>query len=156
MWEYIAGLFDGDGCPSIGMKSRLSEKKRSILIAASISAGDRERFKPIKNFLLQNNVICCVSKGAKGKHKTKDGWRQHTSYQLQIIEQKSLKIFLQSIYPFVLFKKKQIEILLEALRLKEELKSKGLKIRDNFYLFDELRHELHKYSRKGPRKLLKW
>lgn len=78
------------------------------------------------------------------------------TYHFYIGSHNGLKKFCEMIYPYLIFKKKTCEIIMEALRLKEEIKEKGEFIKDNFFLFDQLRHDLHKYARKGPKDLKPW
>lgn len=141
MWEYIAGLFDGDG--SVSISKSVSNKIPSINLKVVIT-GDRKHMETIKRFLeienIKSNIYC--------------GSPQNS---LVIHNKKKIKRFLQNILPYVIYKKNVCKIMLEAVNLKERLKSKGYgEINKNLHLFDGLRHELHKYSRKGPRKLKSW
>lgn len=154
MWQYLAGLFDGDGCPSI---AKVKRKNPNVQFRAIITGRNKEQFKKIVLFLKEQDIYAGVYKANIGKHKTKDGWRKHTSYKLCIASNAGVKKFMENIFPFIIFKRQQCEIMLNAVRLKEEIKAdKNRKIVDNFDLFDKFRHELHDLSVKGPRELKPW
>lgn len=150
-WSYVAGLFDGEGHPSISLRK---DVRGSIQIRAVITNNDEKGLISVKKFLWQNNVYAGVCLGIKGKDE--NGWRKQSSYRLQISSNEGVEKFLENIYPFVVFKKIQCEIALKAIKLKNELKNNKKTIIHNLPLFDELRRELHKYSNKGPRILKSW
>lgn len=150
-WKYLAGLFDGDGSPHI---FQTRTKKHPNLCFKMKITGTKEAFIPIQQFLKENGILAGIYKSNKGKDRK--GWRQKTSYRLVISNFDGIKIFCQKIYPYIHLKRKQCEIMLQAIALKEKIKEEGKLIQNNFHLFDKLRHELHKLSRKGPRKLKPW
>lgn len=152
-WSYIAGLFDGDGHPSIALKNQLP---RSIQITARITGGNKEQFRPIKDFLKQSEIHAGIHRSSIGKHKSKAGWRQHTSYVIQISGRDDAIKFFEMILPHILFKRKQCEIALKGLKFWKYLSECGKSVEDNLHYFDKLRHELHKYARKGPKTLKSW
>lgn len=152
-WKYLAGLFDGDGNPCIYLMIKKTGSP-SLGFRMAIT-GTKEGFIPIKIFLKENGIYAGIHKGNK-VHKRKDNWRQNTTYRLTIGSFDGIKKFCEMIYPYIHLKRKQVEIMLQAIALKEKIKKERKFLKDNFHLFDELRHELHKLSRKGPRKLKPW
>lgn len=144
-WAYIAGLFDGEGCFSIFLRNK-THKYPNIGVKASIS-GDDEHLKIIGHFLYGEGIISCISKKSKINSQ---------AYDLTLSSFDSVKVFINKITPFLILKKPQVELVLEAIKKKEELKLSHNKIYKNLRPFDELRRKLHEYSRKGLRILKPW
>lgn len=150
-WIYIAGLFDGEGHFTIALQKRKA-KSQAILFVASITGESKKAWQPISSFLEKENISFSYHINKKIY-----GWTKHESCAILIQRDKDTKKFAEKIYPFLIFKKPQCKIILKAIKLKEELKKKYYgAIIDNLNLFDELRHELHKYAKKGPKVLESW
>ena len=143
-WSYVAGLFDGEGCFTIFLRNK-THKYPNIGVSATI-AGDVKHLKIIGQFLSKEGIIFCITKNGK----------KGMVYHLILSSFDSVKLFIGKILPFLILKTPQAEIILEAIRKKEEMKSSNNKIYKNLRHFDKLRRELHKYSRKGPKILRSW
>ena len=154
MWAYIAGLFDGDG--NFFIMYKRSKKSASIGVGLQISSSTPKNLKPMISFLKENGIYMGIY-GVSEEQKAKDDWRTHGTYILSVQKQKSVKKLCLSMYPHLLLKKDTCDIILDIIRLKEEIKQdKKRKIVDNLHIFDVYRYKLHSYSRKGIRTLKPW
>jgi len=156
MWEYLAGLFDGEGCPNISKSVKWKNPLKpveGVFIKLEIT-GESNHLHLIKQFLMDEGIYSGVLVGNKGKEI--NGWRVNTSFKLVISSHNGVKLFLINILPFLLLKKDVCKITLEGIFLKEQLKNKYGAISENLYLFDKLRHKIHKYARKGRKTLKSW
>ena len=74
--------------------------------------------------------------------------------QIQIAAEKSIRKFIESVLPHACLKKRQLEIILDAVNLRAKLRQdKKRTISGNEHLFNEYREELHSLARKGPKTL---
>ena len=153
-WEYIAGLFDGEGHVSIAL-SHHGKIYPSVSITVRITNSDGESLLLIKDFLNKNKVVSFISKYAIGTKK-KGEYRTRDIYHLYIGSTEGVTLFCKNISPYSLIKKRQIEIALEAVALKKTLWENNQCVKDNLDLFDKFRHELHKLAHKGRKTLKIW
>jgi len=137
-WSYVAGLYDGEGSSAIFSRVK-KHRFFSCGIAIQIS-GQKKHLDLVKNFLNSEGIKCGV-----------------TILNLQIQSFDSVKLFISKVVPYIILKKPQLEIMSEAVALRDNLKlfGKGAIVR-NSDAFDKLRHRLHAHSRKGPRELKEW
>jgi len=141
-WSYIAGLFDGDGCPSIFTSTHKKRKSISPSIGAKIMiiTSTPEKFGLLIDFLRKNNIYI----------------KKYGTKQLVIHRQNDVEKFCLNIYPHLMIKNQQIRYTLIFLYLKKQIKEcRHSTVMENLDVFDKIRHKLHKYSRKG-RKLKRW
>ena len=157
-WSYIAGLFDGEGHFSICLSSSSRKSSdTSVRIIASISGENEKKMQLIKNFLNEGGIFTSFGTYYTDYYSKNIGWQKGKATHLQISSFDGVTLFVNNIYNYLIFKKPQCEIVMRALKLKKDLKAIGRgKIKENIYQFDELRHELHKYARKGPKQLKSW
>jgi len=144
-WSYIAGLFDGDG--SVGIARRpIKHGSTGVYILIYITSSNVEFLLTLSEWMKKRGISANVVS------------RNNTSTpRLQIGAFDSLKNFVKETLPYVILKKRRLEIILEALELKEKLKNdKNQTIMGNLPLFNEMRHELHSLAMKGPKKLIAW
>ena len=145
-WEYIAGFFDGEGHVAISLSyGGRTHLYPNVTTQLTITNSEKKPLLTIKDFLSKNNITSYFWYGKKEK-----------IYRLFIGNLKGVTLFCNNVSPYSLVKERQLEIVLEAIKLKEFLKENNQLIKDNLDLFDELRQELHSLSHKGPRILKKW
>jgi len=154
MWEYLAGLFDGDGSVSISLHANKSIRSSSISIKAIITTSDPEPLQPILDFLEEQG---CISGTYSQINTTTNKLSTGPIYNLQIQNSDGVKKFLLNIQPHLLFKSKHCKIALEAIEQKQKFRDDPTTtVLDNLRCFDDLRHELHKLRKKGPKTLKSW
>ena len=154
MWEYIAGLFDGEGHVSISLTYH-RKLYPEVSIYIRITNSDGKSLLLLKDFLIKNNVKSYVTKYTVGEKKKSEP-RNRDVYYLQIGSVEGVALFCKNISPYSLIKKRQIKIASEAVALKKKLWENNQRVNDNLVLFDKFRHELHKLSQKGPKTLKIW
>ena len=138
-WDYIAGLFDGDGCFSIG-----KTPQNTLVLSAIITAKRTDFLETICKWLETEDVYAKINK--KG-----------TINNLIIRSGESLFVFLDCIKDCVILKKEHVEIMMRATKLRRNLREgENTTIKANLKRFDVFRHELHALSVKGPKKLKVW
>lgn len=143
-WEYVAGLFDGEGSCNLGIYS--TNTRRGVSLGVVISSITLNALLDVKSFLRQNEITCCIYKSGKGSLKCQ-------VYHLEIQGNDSMLRFIDAVLPFSLMKKEVLSVLQEAIELKTSIKESGGKIYENFESFDKLRKRLHGFTTKGPRTL---
>lgn len=143
-WDYIAGLFDGDGNGTISFcRSRYSY---SVRIMVKLAVSD-EVMIPLLNFLKEENVISYSKEVYNHYGKTK---------YLEIYKKNSVEIFVKGLLDRCYIKKKGLVILWEALQLKKRIKTKKGRIVNHLKEFDLLRHKLHSLAKKGRKELVEY
>ena len=149
MWEYLAGLFDGEGCFSIA-KIRNDKGSINIIFNATFT-GEREHLEMIRQLLLTENVHCYMT-----STKNPIGLQTRPAFKLQIQNRDAIKTFLQKTKQFILLKKPHYKIMLEAITFKESLPKLSSATIANLSTFDSYRQRLHQYRKKGPKNLKPW
>lgn len=150
-WSYAAGLFDGKGCVSIGFNHKGSYW---IITPMIIFSGSSTLMENLKNFLERENVKANISKSSPSKLFPE----AKGTYSIYIIRWEGCKRVCSYIWDEVIEKKPVIELLRKAIELHTEcirrrrIGGKLFTIQDLKEL-DRIRHEIHKYARKGPKKL---
>jgi len=143
---YIAGLFDGDGHFTIGI--RAEKRRNSARFAVAFKAGITSYsylflfyiHEKLNEYDIDNRL-----------NKTAD------LYRIEIGKKKMLEKFIRLIEPHLILKVKQKNIILNAMHLHTELKNnKSLTITDNIHLFHPYREQLHKLARKGRKEIKKY
>lgn len=142
-WLYVAGLFDGEGCVAMA-KDTHNVVKLKIFISASY-APTREA---LRSFLAQGGITT-----SEYSNINKFG----RSHNIEIQSWDGCEKFLNSVFPYVLEKRRHLEIAKEAIKLHKRVKAEGKgagvrRIKD----FDVLRHKLHALANKGPALTKKW
>jgi len=108
--EYFAGFFDGEGSVSVIPHKKYS---KSIIVMAQISQVDPRPLILAKE-IFGGNLACHKSKKPNGSQ-GKDIWKWAVTH-------KDAENFLQSIQPYVIVKKKQIDI---ALKIRSLIRVRG-------------------------------
>lgn len=104
--EYVAGLFDGEGCVTILKSKRKGRKNYQFHLQVAIA----NTFKPILDMIQKQFGFGSVGMCNHGNEK------HSISYQLRITGEDTER-FLNLIYPFTVIKKSQIEVGLEFRKL---------------------------------------
>lgn len=115
---YIAGFIDGEGC--IGIYQRHKGKdKGHYEPKVSIGQSNKEILEKILKMMdnLKSSYVSLSCKGTIG-NRTKD------YYQLNIFRLSSIKELLEEIYPYLILKQKQAEIMLNFVNHRLTLKNK--------------------------------
>lgn len=139
-WDYIAGLFDGEGSVSIAFH-------KSLKIEVKISSSSEEFRKAIRSFLKDSDIV-----SRSWSEQVKLG----TTGGVSIASWEDATKFIKEIEDKIVEKKEKVRIFKKALVLHNALKEKGDKIVDHFPEFDAIRKELHKTSKKGKKELVDW
>lgn len=103
-WAYFAGLFDGEGCVSV-MESRVSTKRTASHVVVRIAMVDPQAVIRLSQLL------------PYGRLKVQDGKPQAVSHRrdqfLWYAVSYAAECFLRSIAPYVLVKKRQVQLAIE-------------------------------------------
>lgn len=151
MWSYLAGLFDGDGSVHIGRS--VKKGRGSIYFNVRITTCHLEASTPIIGFLISEGVLNPKNKNIYAANRT----HKRQIYRITICSTPKVEQFIRGIYPHLIYKRKQCDVLLQAIKEKNRIKlTPNMNIADNVPIFDVFRHELHKLSTKGPRTLKSW
>lgn len=141
-WDYVAGLFDGEGCVSF----HLTERAFKLRIVFTCS--DENLRERLISFLRDNDIYCVTI-----PHKNRLG----LSVDVAIIRWKSISLLLDSLVNRTIIKKKQLEIAKQILTLRDKAKDEGRgAMLEHSAEFDVLRHELHSLAKKGRKDLKIW
>ena len=97
--EYLAGLFDADGCASSYLQRNKKSNKTVQVHSCEISMTNKEVIYWVKNFLGFGNIHYRAKVGGMGK---KPQWRYRASHRL------ALK-FANKILPHSIVKKKKLQ-----------------------------------------------
>ena len=160
MWEYVAGLFDGDGSFSIalsraGLQKNNGKTHVSVNFNAKITTCHLRKSKPIIDFLVNEGII---SRKTKIAYRTSQNspYQRTPTFHISINTNKGLEKFVNGIFPHVILKREQCSIMLRVFEERKKIKDRGERYIDNLEVFDDLRHALHDLSVKGPRTLKPW
>lgn len=141
-WDYVAGLFDGEGCVSF----HLTERAFKLRIVFTCS--DENLREMLIGFLKDNDIHCVVI-----PHKNKLG----SSVDVAIIRWNSISLLLDSLLDRTSVKRKQLEIAKQILTLRDKAKDEGRgAMLEHSAEFDALRHKLHSLAKKGRKNLKAW
>ena len=149
-WDYLAGYFDGDGSTSIAVvrkKGRIMSLHPMLVFNGSEGTIDE-----IRDFLHSHKTISDDNRTYPTAASKKNHWG--SEWVLQINATYSVERLCQELGTLVLEKKRHLQILLEILTIKKQLKAEGKQIIDNLNLFIPLRNELHSLAKKGRKELL--
>ncbi len=148
-WSYIAGLFDGKGCANVGFQHRGPYWTVTPSIIFSVSSHLAEH---LKNFLERERVNARVSSARPGVFP-----EAKNTFKVSITNWDGCGKICSYIRDEVVEKKQVIELMMNAVQLHDERRKRRIKGKlftvDNLREFDRIRHEIHKRSRKGPKKL---
>ena len=150
-WSYIAGLFDGEGCACVSFKKNGPYWTVTPILFFS---GSLNLLEQLKHFLQRENVKAGIYKippsrifpEAKG------------TYSLSVVRWEGCKRVCSYIWDETIEKRAVIQLLRDAINLhdtcirRRPIRGKLLTVED-LKTFDRIRHEIHKYARKGPKKL---
>jgi len=150
-WDYIAGLFDGDGSVAISSSipstaPHIKRKRyRSLKMIISITSINRDFLSKLCEWFEEQGMRATISSA-----KTR-------SPKVQIAAHASVRKFVDNVLPRVHLKKRTLEIMGEALDLRAQLKQDESKtISGNLHLFNGFREELHSLAMKGRKTLTLW
>ena len=150
-WDYIAGLFDGDGSVAISSATpstapHIKRKRyKSLSIIIQITSIKRDFLTDLCKWFEEQEIKAIISSS-----KTR-------SPKVQITAHASVRKFVDNVLPRIHLKKRTLEIIGSALDLKEQLKKDENKtISGNLHLFNKFREELHSLAMKGPKTLAVW
>lgn len=147
-WSYVAGLFDGKGCVSIGFHHKGSYW---IVTPIMVFSGSLTLSENLKSFLERENVKAAIYKSSQVFPEAKG------TYNVSITRWEDCKRVCSYIYDEVIEKKPITELLRKAIELHDNRKRKRIRGRlfspEDLKEFDKIRHEIHKYARKGRKKL---
>ena len=125
-WEWLAGFFDGEGSVSIHLtftKSRVKSRNIVPRMKVMIPQTQREKLEEIKNFLEYGRI-----------EKAGFGYSGNRAYMIAITNCKDAEKFAKSIMPYINFKRRLFELLLEFTNLVQKRKrgAGNLWLRDDF------------------------
>ena len=136
--SYIAGFLDGDGSIYVRAKPNLTYKygfQIAPYIVLFQSKKDQENF-----------TLLCALIGSGHMRERKDGILEYTISRIDAIKE-----FLECIYPFVILKKEQIELMLKIIEHKSKIQDQS-DFKNLLRLVDSYR-ELN-YSKKRKQRIL--
>lgn len=149
-WSYIAGLFDGRGCVNIGLQHRGPYWTVTPSIIFSVSSNLAEH---VKNFLERERVGARVSSARSGGIFPE----AKNTFKVSITNWDGCGKICSYICDEVVEKKQIIELMMNAVQFHDERRKKWMRGKlftvNDLREFDRIRHEIHKRSRKGPKKL---
>lgn len=141
-WDYIAGLFDGDGCANFAMKWGKAPQSinKSISVSPLIQlAVSGDVIEPLSDFLLKEDIAFLLRNKRKTEYIIIPRWKSGEKFVKNIIEQCYIK-------------KAPLKLMLEGFELHTQLKKdKATRINKHLDEFQQLRIKISKYGRKGNR-----
>lgn len=135
--EYLAGLFDGEGCVNLAINPN------GVTIELQITNNSQAILEASSEFLHSQNVMSAFQTVF-----TK--WGNTRRLRCSGAEAKSMA---ELLLPHVITKRRHLEIVLEACLLRKHLQETGQKVKDHLQDFDVFRQELHSLAIKGPKTL---
>lgn len=105
-WAYIAGFFDGEGCLHAVGDGMAGQHKFSITICQADDIG-KQVLTEIRNFLQDHGINAFVAAHAPTIYKKKPHWKQ--CWNLWIRQQRSIRLFIEGVYPYLRVKKQRAE-----------------------------------------------
>lgn len=141
-WSYIAGLFDGQGWVSLAIKQK---DPYWIVTPAITLATSTEIGEPLKKFLERENVKVSV-------------YKKQDFYCVSVHSWEGCHRVCSYIRDEVTGKKPTVELLMKAIELHRKSRSQPRRDGRVFTVedleeLDRIRREIHKYARKGSKKL---
>jgi hypothetical protein len=140
-WSYVAGLFDGEG--NVGIQYSWSHIEPYIGFTASESVILTE----LGGFLEKQGI---------GFSKTCNRNPLGRSKGLRMQSWESCEKITNNLLPFVVGKKKHLEIFSDVINLYKHIKANGDNDRTHLREFDMMRRRLHALAKKGPKQLKLW
>jgi len=149
-WSYIAALFDAKGCANIGFQHRGPYWTVTPSIIFSVSDNLAE---DLKSFLGRERVNARVSSARASSIFSE----AKNTFKVSITNWDGCRKICSYIRDEVIEKKQVIELMMDAIRLHDKRRKKWMRGKlftvNDLREFDRIRHEIHKHSRKGPKKL---
>ena len=147
-WDYIAGIFDGDGHGNLFIKQPNTSLQRyttSPLIEMAVSGGV---IVPLRDFLTERGVF--PQKRKYGYTTTTTNHWGSAKY-IKIGSWKGVKTFCENVIPRCYIKKERLVLLLNAVKLREKIIKDKRHNEEFISYFDYYRHEIHKFAKKGKK-----
>lgn len=116
--QYVAGLFDGEGCVNIYQTKKYVDNRIGYELTIAIFNSHKEVIE-----LLQENFGGCVQKRERGLGRN-ENWKIGYSWKLSCNQAKNL---LEKLLPFLIIKKEQAKIAVEFQTLKESKNHRFIK-----------------------------
>ena len=150
-WDYVAGLFDGDGFVRVYFTKSTHSKVYNPTLSVSIDVSG-DVIMPLKRFLVEQG--CLPERGREEGSYTYnyEGAIGEILY-IRFHSWGGVEKFVINTLPKAYIKKEQLSLTLDAINLRKKILKNGERICDNLVYFDEIRKELHKLARKGPKTL---
>jgi hypothetical protein len=150
-WDYLAGLFDGEGCVT------LIWNHGSMFLSWRISSSDIPFLQEIKTFLENQGFHPYIGGSDKMYHATNtDKWFKVAHYVL-LTNWKECEAIADILLPLVFEKKEQLSLLKEAAILGQQISGKeNMRAKALLPKFSVIREKLHLLSKKGRRTLKPW
>lgn len=139
-WDYIVGLFDGEGSLSLMYNPNLKPQIR-------ISSSSKTHRKAIQEFLQKEGIVSC-----NFASEVKMG----TSGGITVLRWEDCEKFLSHIIDKVVEKKEKALVFKDILTLHRSLRERNERLVDHLAEFDALRRRLHETSKKGRKGLIVW
>ncbi len=136
-WDYVAGLFDGEGC--ISYQGRVIGLHMDIYFVTAPKI-----LIELQKFFSDQGLTTHIH-----HFKNPLGESDRLSSQREGITE----IIVKQLLPRVIEKKRQLELSLTYFALKKNLKERGEVLLNHLDEFDIIRQEMHALSKKGPRVL---
>jgi len=105
-WSYVAGFFDGEGCVNIGLSTRRNKTRRNWYPVArcTITNTNKLILEAIQTeFAVGTIHMLCRQRPT-----------QKPAYSLCITKHSDVIKFIDGVYPYIIIKRKQLELLKEA------------------------------------------
>ena len=147
-WSYVAGLFDGEGSVSFIASKPPLRNAYTLNLRMSISASYESTRLALQEFLEENGIgsFTFASNNPFG-----------ISIRVTVIGWKNCEKFCNAMLPYVIEKKRHLEIVSRILELHKISKIEGVGgITNHLGEFDAFRHELHALANKGTSLSKKW
>lgn len=137
-WSYVAGLFDGEGCVAIANSG--GKNSVSVYVRCNLGCSQKLAYALISFLKLQNISTSpyCIRKNHLG-----------ITGELHIYGWRNVENFSINVFPFSIEKKESLSLILKATELHTTIKANGDRYIDYMPEFDEIRHAIHAYAKKG-------
>uniref|UniRef100_A0A6M3LUS2 Homing endonuclease n=1 Tax=viral metagenome TaxID=1070528 RepID=A0A6M3LUS2_9ZZZZ len=151
-WDYVAGLYDGDGHGNLFLKppnDKIKQRRFSAvpLIELAVSG---DVIIPLRTFF---NELGVFPQKRKYGYTTKTSNPWGSAKYIKAGSWKGTKIICENLIPRCYIKKDQLNLLFNAIKLREYIIKNKRHNEDFISYFDYYRHEIHKYAKKGPKKI---
>jgi hypothetical protein len=134
--EYIAGLFDGEGCVSIGMEKPSSRRKSPKYYLQAFIVNT---YKPVIDYLY---TVCGGSVS-----KSWNGGNRKLIYRWAV-NSRMAESFLKLIQPHVIIKQKQLELALEFMNTKTRVRGTRV-VPEQIAIYEKYKQKMHTLNKKG-------